>query len=72
MKPKIPKITVSEIRKRVKEIRDLKGDYEAQHSREDDLYIDVLKAIAAGQRKGLVLANEALAAQRIKFPRHSA
>jgi hypothetical protein len=65
-----------DIEKQIIEIRKIKLDYEAAHSKEDQLYIDVLGFIADGNCGNLeqaeTFAREALKASRIKFPRYTA
>jgi regulator of protease activity HflC (stomatin/prohibitin superfamily) len=61
-----------EVTERVEEIRELAGDYEAAHSREDQLHQDVLRAIATGRydaKFAAQLAAEALKTTEIDFPR---
>jgi len=41
-------MTKNEVKQRVKDIKDSADDYESAHSMEDDLYQDVLNAIAEG------------------------
>jgi hypothetical protein len=60
-------ITVEEIRAKVKEIS--RNDSEIAHSMEDNLYIEVLKAIAAGVDNAQTLAKEALKAHDLTFER---
>lgn len=63
-------MTVDDVRGRLGEIRELAGDDEAAHGREDRLYIDVLTAIAAGECDDpKALAAEALQALEIDFSR---
>lgn len=63
-------MTPKEVRDRVDFIRGIAGDDEAAHVTEDELYADVLRAIAAGRcRKAAELAQEALKTQDIEFAR---
>lgn len=49
------------------------GDYEAAHSEEDDLWRDVLRAIADQEvTHPDVIAEMALSTRRIRFERHCA
>jgi len=63
-------MTKNEVKKRVKDIKDSADDYESAHSMEDDLYQDVLNAIAEGAEDAAVLAKEALKTTKINFPRY--
>jgi len=63
-------VFIKEVRDRVARIADIASDDAKAHSNEDDLYIDVLKAIA--NHKGgnpARLAQEALKTQSIEFSR---
>jgi hypothetical protein len=63
----------TEVNKIAAEIEHHKGDYERAHGMEDDLYINVLKAIA--EQRGdepWRLAQEALKTQDIQFGRYCA
>lgn len=63
-------MTPTDVRARIAEIRAVTGDPEKAHGREDDLYIDVLTAIAMQQTDDpRSLAEEALKATDIGFPR---
>jgi hypothetical protein len=53
----------------VSQIAALSHDPEAAHSHEDRLFLDVLKAIANGERNPDELAAEALKSNDIDFPR---
>ncbi len=67
------KLTKSEVIARVTAIRGLKSDDEAAHAAEDNLYRDVLTAIAGGDAEEPAgVARIALGTQRIKFKRHCA
>jgi hypothetical protein len=65
-------MNVGEVEKAITEIEAARADHERAHGLEDELYIRVLKAIAAGTRTPRALAKAALAAQNIKFFRHTA
>lgn len=41
-------MTVDEVRERVEKIRTMRGDSEAAHANEDELYLNLLEAIADG------------------------
>ena len=63
-------MTVEDIREMVKEIEQVRDDPEVAHSREDDLYHDLLHAIASGTcRDAAACAKEALLTEKISFPR---
>lgn len=58
------------IDERLANLRDVgDSDPEAAHALEDDLWEDVLRAIAAGADEPEKLAREALLTQEVKFPR---
>lgn len=62
---------VSDVKFQVEQIKAIAGrDDEAAHSMEDELFIDVLKAIAKGSRQAKALAREALKSKALQFPRH--
>lgn len=68
-------LTVEDVKRRVEEIRQMSGDYEAAHAAEDHLHQEVLGAIAGGARDGRLaqeLAGEALKSTLIDFPRYCA
>lgn len=72
-----PTITVTDIRQRVEEIRRHVRDPEKAHSLEDDLWEDVLLAIATmpystDSSQAIDLAEACLETLRIDFPRWSA
>jgi hypothetical protein len=48
------------------------GDYEAAHGEEDDLWRDVLRAIADGADNPRAMAREALETTHIDFERYTA
>lgn len=62
----------SDVKKRVAEIAAVTSDFEAAHGREDDLYRDVLRAIAEGAPDAAKLAAEALKTQELDFDRYTA
>lgn len=62
-------MTKQEVIERVKQIEAIRHDDEVAHSMEDDLYRDVLRAIAGGEIDGHELAAEALKVEKIKFAR---
>lgn len=63
---------VSEVEKRVAEIEEAKLDYEKAHALEDELYIDVMEAIAEGADNPLELAKECIKSAYIDFERYCA
>lgn len=66
-------MTISEVRFRIEQIQKLKGqDIEKAHGMEDDLFQDVLRAIAKGSKKARALAQEALKSLQIEMSRHCA
>lgn len=65
-------LTLAEVREAVKSIEALIWDYESAHSLEDELYVKVLRAIAAGglsEGHGAALAEEALKVRELDFAR---
>lgn len=62
---------VEDVRARVAKIVASKGDYDIAHGMEDDLFLDVLKAIAAGAKEPKALAAEAIKSADIDFPRET-
>lgn len=64
-------MNVSEVRKRVKQVRESAADFERAHSLEDELHHDVLRSIARGTAvpDAASLATEALRTRRIRFAR---
>jgi hypothetical protein len=62
-------ITIDSIRHRVVEISEIASDDEHAHSLEDDLWNDVLQAIADGAPDSADLATEALKTNQVKFHR---
>lgn len=63
------KLTLADVEARVQNVREMTGDAEVAHSEEDQLYKDVLAAIAAGQRGAKDLAAAALKAAEIDYER---
>lgn len=57
------------VQDRLRLIESGKLDDEAAHSHEDDLYVEVLQAVAAGHPDAAVLASEALKTRDIDFGR---
>lgn len=65
-------MTLEEVQKRVQWLRDASGpgcDYEGLHSEEEDLYLDILKAIADSSSEFAPIAAEAIKTQDFDFPR---
>jgi hypothetical protein len=63
-------MTPLEIRERVARIEGMKGDDEAAHTEEDDLWSDVLTAIASGAcHSPGACAAEAIKTKAIRFSR---
>lgn len=62
-------MTITEVEDRVEQIRRASGDDEAAHGMQDDLYDDVLAAIAEGAPDSAALAAAALKVGEIKFHR---
>lgn len=63
-------LTITEVKKRLSEIEQLsKMDPEAAHSREDDLYSLALRAVIHHDPDCIEIANLALTAEKIEFPR---
>ena len=63
-------MTEDEVRRRVAEIDAIADLTERAHIAEDQLYYDVLKAIAAGADNAAALARAALAAKHLGLDRH--
>lgn len=63
------KMTIKEVEKRVQAIRENVDDPESAHADEDNLYLDVLKAVARGSKHSIKLAKEAIKTRNIDFPR---
>ena len=66
-------ITVKEVKKIVNSLANGMNadwaDYEDMHIEEDDMYEDVLRAIAEGDPHSKLLAREALKSKNVKFIR---
>jgi hypothetical protein len=62
-------MTPDSVWRRAQGIRLLSHDPEAAHAEEDQLWRDVLEAIANGAQNPIGLAHEALRTRQIKFPR---
>lgn len=65
-------ITVKEVKKIVNSLAMMNAgwaDYEDMHIEEDDMYEDVLRAIAEGDPHSKLLAREALKSKNVKFTR---
>jgi len=63
-------MTTDEAKRRVEEIRAIRGDDESAHAAEDQLYRDILKAIAEGKAENpAALCAEGLRTRRIRFCR---
>ena len=63
-------ITVKEVKKIVNSLANgMNADYEDMHIEEDDMYEDVLRAIAEGDPHSKLLAREALKSKNAKFTR---
>lgn len=62
-------MTIDDVRKRVEAIRQVAEaeDDETAHGMEDELYAEVLKAIANGADNPDKLASEALKTEKIEF-----
>ncbi len=63
-------MTEDEVRRRVEEIDEIADLQERAHFEEDQLYCDVLEAIAAGADNATALARAALATRQIVLDRH--
>lgn len=64
---------IAEIRSRIGRLKEMLGrDDESAHSMEDDLHLDVLKAIAKGSKNAQKLAEAALKSSELGFSRHCA
>lgn len=62
-------MTVKEAQRRLEAVREVVGDDEKAHSREDELHRDVLQHIALGGRNGAALARIALQTRELDFAR---
>jgi hypothetical protein len=65
-------MTVQQVKNRLSAIKAVKRDFEVAHSMEDELYIEVLRAIVAGVPNAQELAEAALESQAIDFARVTA
>jgi hypothetical protein len=65
-------MTAADVKARIAAIREAADDGEVAHSLEDDLWRDVLRAIAAGAGDPRALAAAALKTTRLGFARHCA
>jgi len=65
-------MTVRTIKRRLREIENVKCDYEKAHGKKDELYVRVLRAISKGVDNPEELATLALEAEKIDFPYHCA
>lgn len=64
---------VNEVKKQVDSIKDSRRDFEAAHVLEDELYLKILRGIAAGTCEDpQQVAKEAIKTQDINFPRYCA
>lgn len=65
------KLTLADVEARVQNVRETiaGADAESAHCEEDQIYRDVLAAIAAGQRGAKELAAAALKASEIEYER---
>lgn len=64
---------VNEVKKWVDSIKDSRRDFEAAHVFEDELYLKILRGIAAGTCEDpQQVAKEAIKTQDINFPRYCA
>jgi plasmid stability protein len=62
-------MTIAQINKRLQKIKNVASDDEHAHSLEDELWHDVLKAIADGCAYPQAMAAAALKSRDIKFSR---
>ena len=63
-------ITVKEVKDIVNSFTDIQNaDWEGMHIEEDDMYEDVLRAIAEGDPHSKLLAREALKSKNVNFTR---
>lgn len=65
-------ISIQDVEQRVASIADSQDDREGAHADEDELYRDVLRAIAEGHPEAEKLAEAALATCDLEFERHCA
>ena len=62
-------MTIEDVKERIQKIKDVKDDYEKAHSREDELWRDVLREIAKGSPNSQGLAEAVLKTRWIRFAR---
>lgn len=62
-------MTVDEVKARVSAVDKASWDEEDAHAKEDEVYKDVLRAIAAGAPNAAALAAEAIKAADLDFAR---
>jgi hypothetical protein len=62
-------LTAADVRRRIQEVRALANKPEQAHACKDVLWLDVLRAIAAGAPKARALAAEAVKTAEITFSR---
>jgi hypothetical protein len=62
-------MTPEKIKQRIKEIEKIKDDDEQAHIKEDELWFEVLLAIAEGHEEARGLATEAIQTRFVKFHR---
>ena len=62
-------ITVAEVKRGIKRLKELSGDDERAHSLEDSLRFQVLLAIASGSDQAQLLAKEVLKTMDVDFSR---
>ena len=65
-------MTIYQIRQCIKSIKEHSGDYEAQHSLEDNLWEMALRAISKGADNPDKLAKEVLKTKELSFQRQCA
>ena len=66
-------MTIEEIENRIKEIENDAGDDEAQHSAEDNLYLDFIKYVSKGSSNDIELmqmAKRILRVSKMDFARY--
>lgn len=71
-KPTLPEtITIEIVRKFLKHIEEIQGNFELAHVREDDLYVSVLRSIANDKCENpRECCKEALKTSELDFSRH--
>ena len=62
-------VTIHDVEKRLKAINEIKNDDEAAHAMEDNLWCDVLEAIASGAANPQKLAKAVLRSRECGFAR---